>query len=187
MVAFLTQLEAVLQQFCSSTFCLHQSRGSTLVSLFLHKLLWRHNVTFLSRSSFNTSSLYFSAQWIVFKLLFIDVVTVFRWIRKHRLKVSDSMFIWYELFTLLPFHSWFLAWQSNWLWTTASDICWPIYFYTSIRLFKILHLVSKRSKLFSQSSSSKSSLVGAPCRLFQLSGRHHIPNYRYWYGLWWAW
>ena len=50
-VAILTLLEAVLQHFCSSTLCLQQGRGSTLVSLFL--LLWRHNVVFFSRSSFN--------------------------------------------------------------------------------------------------------------------------------------
>ena len=56
-VAILTQLEAVLQLICSSILYLQQGRGSTLVSLFLLKLLWRHNIRFLSRSSFNISSL----------------------------------------------------------------------------------------------------------------------------------
>ena len=55
-LAILTLLEAVLQHFCSPTLCLQQSRGSTLGSLFLQKLLWRHNVTFLFKSSFNISS-----------------------------------------------------------------------------------------------------------------------------------
>ena len=54
---FLTLFEAVLQHFCSSTLCSTQGRGSTLVSLFRQKLLWRHNVTLLSKSSFYISSL----------------------------------------------------------------------------------------------------------------------------------
>ena len=46
----------VLQHLSSSILFSQQSRGSTLVSLFLQKLLWRHNVTFLYGSFFNTSS-----------------------------------------------------------------------------------------------------------------------------------
>ena len=41
-VAIKTLLEAVLQHLCSSTLCLQQGRGSTLVSLFLQKLLFKH-------------------------------------------------------------------------------------------------------------------------------------------------
>ena len=56
-LANLTLLQAVHQHLCSSNFNLEQGTGSTLASPFLQKLLWRHNVTFLSRSFFNISSL----------------------------------------------------------------------------------------------------------------------------------
>ena len=58
-LTILTLLEAVLQHFCSSTLCLQQGRGSTFDSLFLQKLLWRHNVTFISKSSFSISAFSF--------------------------------------------------------------------------------------------------------------------------------
>ena len=77
-VAILTLLEAVLQHFCSSTLCLQQGRRSTLDSLFRQKLLWRHNVTFLSKSSFNISSFSLLSHSLVLEVLFTAVVTVFR-------------------------------------------------------------------------------------------------------------
>ena len=46
LIAIFTQLEAVLQTFCSLTLCLQQGRGSTADSLFQQKLLSRHDVTF---------------------------------------------------------------------------------------------------------------------------------------------
>ena len=58
LVAILTLLETVFQRLCFSTLCLQQGRGSTLVSLLLQNLLWRHNVKFLSRSFFNISSFF---------------------------------------------------------------------------------------------------------------------------------
>ena len=61
--------EAVFQHFCSSTLCLQQGRGSTLDSLFLQKLLWRHNVTFLSKSSFNISAFSFPLRSLVLEIL----------------------------------------------------------------------------------------------------------------------
>ena len=76
--AILTLMEAVLQHFCSSTLCLPQGRGSTLDSLFLQKLLWRHNVTLLSKSSFNISSFSFPLRSLVLEILFTAVVTAFR-------------------------------------------------------------------------------------------------------------
>ena len=42
-------------------------------------------------------------------------------------------------------------------------------FFTSIGIFKIFHIVSKRSKYFIQASSSNCSLLGASCRLFSSS------------------
>ena len=69
-LAILTLLEAVLQHFCSSTLCLQRGRGSTLDSLFLQKLLWRLNVTFLSKSSFNISSFSFPLRSLVLEILF---------------------------------------------------------------------------------------------------------------------
>ena len=69
-LAILTLLEAVLQHFCSSTLCLQQGRGSTLDSLFLQKLLWRHNVTFLSKSSFSISAFSFPLRSLVLEILF---------------------------------------------------------------------------------------------------------------------
>ena len=77
-VAILTLLEAVLQHFCSSTLCLQQGRGSMLISLFRQKLLWRHSVTFLSKSSFNISSLPLPSHSLVLDVLFTAVVTAFR-------------------------------------------------------------------------------------------------------------
>ena len=77
-LAILTLLEAVLQHFCSSTLCLQQGRGSTLDSLLLQKLLWRHNVTFLSKSSFNISAFTFPLRSLVLEILFTAVVTAFR-------------------------------------------------------------------------------------------------------------
>ena len=77
-LAILTLLEAVIQHFCSSTLCLQQSRGSTLDSLFLQKLLWRHNVTFLSKSSSNISSFSLPSRSFVLEILFTAVVTAFR-------------------------------------------------------------------------------------------------------------
>ena len=77
-LAILTLLEAVLQHFCSSTLCLQQGRGSTLVSLFRQKLLWRHNVTFLSKSSSKISSFSLSSHSLVLEVLFTSVVTAFR-------------------------------------------------------------------------------------------------------------
>ena len=77
-LAILTLLEAVLQHFCYSTLCLQQGRGSTLDSLFLQKLLWRHNVTFLSKSSFNISAFSFPLRSLVLEILFTAVVTAFR-------------------------------------------------------------------------------------------------------------
>ena len=74
-LAILTPLEAVLQHFCSSTLCLQQGRGSTLDSLFRQKLLWKHNVTFLSKSSFNISSFFFPLRSLVLEILFTAVVT----------------------------------------------------------------------------------------------------------------
>ena len=41
-------------------------------------------------------------------------------------------------------------------------------FFTSIGVIKILHIVSKRSKFFRQSSSSNCSLVGASSRIISL-------------------
>ena len=81
-VAILTLLEAVLQHFCSSTLCLQQRRGSTLDSLFLQKLLWRHNVTFLSKSSFNISSFSLPSRSLILEILFTAVVTAFRLVIK---------------------------------------------------------------------------------------------------------
>ena len=81
------------QYLCSSTLYLQQGRGSSLVSQFLQKLLWRHNVTFYSRSSFNNSSLSLPSQSIFFNVLFTAVVSAFRWVTKARLKASDPMFI----------------------------------------------------------------------------------------------
>ena len=78
LVAILTLLEAVLQHFCSSTLCLQQGRGSTLVSMFRQKLLWRHNVTFLSKSSFNMSSLSLPSHSLFLEVLFTAVITAFR-------------------------------------------------------------------------------------------------------------
>ena len=77
-LAILTLLEAVLQHFCSSSLCSQQGRGSTLVSLFLQKLLWIHNVTFLSKSSFNISSLSFQLRSLVLEIILTAVVTAFR-------------------------------------------------------------------------------------------------------------
>ena len=68
-LAILTLLEAVLQHFCSSTLCLQQGRGSTLDSLFLQKLLWRHNVTFLSKSSFSISAFSFPSALLCQRVL----------------------------------------------------------------------------------------------------------------------
>ena len=74
-VAILKLFEAVFHYPCFSTFCLQQGRGPpTLVFLFLQTLLWRHNATFLSRSSFNISSLSLPSQSIVFDVLFTAVV-----------------------------------------------------------------------------------------------------------------
>ena len=77
-LAILTLLEAVLQHFCSSTLCLQQGRGSTLDYLFLQKLLWRHNVTFLSKFSFNISAFSFPLRSLVLEILFTAVVTAYR-------------------------------------------------------------------------------------------------------------
>ena len=77
-LAILTLLEAVLQHFFSSTLCLQQGRGSMLDSLFRQKLLWRHNVTFLYKSSFNISSFSFPLRSLVLEILFTAVVTAFR-------------------------------------------------------------------------------------------------------------
>ena len=77
-LANLTLLEAVLQHFCSSTLCLQQGRGYTLGYLFRQKLLWRHNVTFLSKSSFNISSFSFPLRSLVLEILFTAVVTAFQ-------------------------------------------------------------------------------------------------------------
>ena len=78
LVAILTLLEAFLQHFCSSTFCLQQGTGSKLVSMFRQKLLWRHNVTFLSKSSFNMSSLSLPSLSLFLEVLFTAVITAFR-------------------------------------------------------------------------------------------------------------
>ena len=74
-VTILTLLEAVLQHFCSS---LQQGRGSTLDSLFRQKLLWRHNVTFLSKHSFYISSFSLPLHSLILEVLFTAVVTAFR-------------------------------------------------------------------------------------------------------------
>ena len=76
-LAILTLLEAVLQHFCSTTLRLQQSRGSTLDSQFLQKLLWRHNVTFLSKSSINIYSFSLPSRSFVLEILFTAVVTAF--------------------------------------------------------------------------------------------------------------
>ena len=55
--AILTLLEVFLQHMFSSTLCLQQGGGSTVIAPFLQKLLWRHNVRFLSSTSFKFSSL----------------------------------------------------------------------------------------------------------------------------------
>ena len=90
-VAILTLLEAVLQRFCSSTLCLQQGRGSTLVSLFLQKLLWRHNVTFLSRSSFIIFSLYFPSHSLVLDVFFTAAVSAIQPMSyKSSLEISCS-------------------------------------------------------------------------------------------------
>ena len=44
-------------------------------------------------------------------------------------------------------------------------------FFTSIGMFKILHIVSKRSKFFGQSNYCNCSFVGASCLLFSSSHR----------------
>ena len=90
-VAILTLLEAVLQHFCSSTLCLKQGRGSTLVSLIRHNLLWRQNVTFLSKSSFNISTLSLPSHSLVLEVFFTAVVTAFRRVTKARLKAPTPM------------------------------------------------------------------------------------------------
>ena len=172
-VAILTLLEAVLQQLCSSTLCLLQTRGSTLVSLILQKLLWRHNVIFLSRSYFNFSYLSLPPQSTVFNFIFSAVVTAFRCAAKARLKAADPMLIRYELYTLLGCDICILAYSNNHAVKLAlnhgiirllANFC-----LTFIGWFKILHIVSKRSNSFTQASSSISSLVGASCRLFSLT------------------
>ena len=112
-VAILTLLEAVLQHFCSTTLFLQQGRGSTLVSLFLQKLLWRHNVTFLSRSSFNIFSLSFPSHSFVLDVLFTAVVSAFRWVTKARLKTPAPISSRYVLYTQLCFDICFLAFSYN--------------------------------------------------------------------------
>ena len=77
-LAILKLLEVVLQHFCSSAICLQQGRGSTIDSLFLQKLLWRHNVTFPSKSYFNISSFSLPSRSLVLEILFTAVVTAFR-------------------------------------------------------------------------------------------------------------
>ena len=61
-------------------------------------------------------------------------------------------------------------------------------FFTSNGMFKILHVVSKRSKSFRQSNSCNCSFVGVSCLLFsymsfQRSYRHHSSHFHYHYGL----
>ena len=85
-VATLTLSEAILQHFCSSTLCLQHCRGSTVFSRFRQKLLWRHNVTFLSRSSLSISSLSLPSHSLVLNNFFTAVVTAFRCVTKSRLK-----------------------------------------------------------------------------------------------------
>ena len=109
-VAILTQLEAVLQLICSSILYLQQGRGSTLVSLFLLKLLWRHNIMFLSRSSFNISSLSLLSHSFVLDVFFTAVVTAFWWVTKTRMKAPGPMSSWY---TLLCFDICLLAYSDK--------------------------------------------------------------------------
>ena len=97
----------------------------------------------------------------------------FRCVTNARSKASDPMSSWCELYTLLCFDNSFLANSYNQAVILALnhgirrfliDI-----FITSIALFNILHVVSKRSKSLRQSSSFNCSLVVASCRLFSLS------------------
>ena len=172
-VAILRLLEAVLQHLCSSTPFLQSGRGSTLVSLFLQKLLWRHNVTFLSRSFINISFFSLSSQSIVFDVLFTAVFTALRCVTKARLKASNLMSFWYELYILLCFDLCVLTYSCNQAVMLALNHgisrLLAYIFLATIGILKILHFASKRSKLYKKSSSSDCSLVGASCRLFSLT------------------
>ena len=167
----------LLQHFCSSTFCLQQGRGSTLVSLFRQKLLWRHNVTFLSKSFFNISSLSLPSHSLVLDVLFTAVVCI-PMSYKSPIESSCSRSSWYALYILLCFdicastysalaysynHAVMLALNHG-----ISRLLAHV-FSTSIELFKILHVVSKISKSFRQSNSRNCSFGGVSCLLFSLT------------------
>ena len=152
-VAILTLLEDVLQHLFSFILCFQQGRGSKLVSLILQKLLWKHNVTFLSRSSFNISSLFLlPSQSLTLDVLFTAVSTAFRCVTKARFKASDPMSIWYELYTLMCFDICFLAYSYHHaiMFALNHDICrLQVHtFFTSIGMFKTFHIVSKRGPYF---------------------------------------
>ena len=172
-VAILTLLEAVLQHFCSSTLCLQQGRGSTLVSLFLQKLLWRHTVTFLSRSSFNIYIFLFSP------VTFNCSRRIFHWIqcilKSHKSSLERSCSNVQLILTVhsASFDLCFLTYSYNHAVMLALNhgiSCLLAHiFFTSIGMFKILHIVSKRSKSFRQSSSCNCSLVCISFRLFSFT------------------
>ena len=168
-MAILRLLEAVLQHHCSSMLCLQQSRVSTIVYWFVQKMLWRHIVTFFSRSSFNLCSVFLPSPSVIFIVFFFAVVTAFQCVTKARMKASNPLSIWYELFTLLCF----LAYSCNQaiMMALSHDMMAlsPCFLYFRWNLQEFQHIVSNNSKSFRKSNSSNCSLIGASCRLPSLT------------------
>ena len=172
-VAIQTLLEAVLQHFCSSTLCLQQGRGSTLDSLFLQKLLWRHNVTFLSKSSFNISSfplpsrfthpgdaLYGSVHCIPMSY---ESSLESSCSNVQLIRTVHSAVLRHMLLSIFVQHAVMLALNHG-----ISRLL-ALIFFTSIGMFRIFHIVSKRSKSFRKSNFCNCSLVGTSCFLFSFT------------------
>ena len=87
-VAILTLLEAFLQQLSFSILCLQEVEGYTVDFVFADAVV---EVSFLSRSIFNTASFSLQSYILLFKVLVTPVATATRCVAKARLKASEPL------------------------------------------------------------------------------------------------
>ena len=142
---------------------------------------------FLSKSSCSTS--FFSLS-IVLKVFLAAIVSAFRCVTKTRLKASDTISSWNELYTLPCFVLWFLAYSYIQAVMLARNLGINSFldhiFLTSVGVFRIMHIFSNRCKSFRQFLSRCSLTIVLAHMRIQPFNCHHHSDYSYCYWLRWV-